>query len=143
MSEPSEVSDVDSILTSTKKLLSVAKDDTAFDTDIILNINAAFFTLYQIGVGPDDGFEITDATQVWQDYLGGAKKKYNSVQQFVYISVRLIFDPPANSFVTEALKTRLDELTVRLNYEREETKYVDPNLPVVVVPVIPPDGSID
>lgn len=46
----------DSILQSIKKLLGISKEDTSFDTDIIIDINSEFMTLNQLGIGPKDGF---------------------------------------------------------------------------------------
>ena len=51
-----------SILTDTKKNLGIADDYTAFDQDIILHINSIFGVLNSLGIGPEEGFDISDKT---------------------------------------------------------------------------------
>lgn len=101
-----------SILDSVKVMLNIEPDDSAFDTDIIFGINTAFAILQQLGVGPKEGFSVVDETQEWQDYIEGAM--FSMVQQYVHLKVRLIFDPPANSFLVQNLESRLSELEWRL-----------------------------
>ena len=103
-----------SILTSTKKLLGIEADYTAFDLDIILHINSVFSTLHQIGVGPSDGFMIEDATTNWNTFTSG-NATINSVKSYLYLRVRILFDPPATSFAIEAMRSQVRELEWRLN----------------------------
>jgi hypothetical protein len=120
-----------SILTSTKKILGLDESYTAFDPDVITHINAAFSTLTQLGVGPAEGFMIEDETAVWDDFLVFADDlQYNSIKTYVYLRVRMLFDPPSTSFVITALNDQLKELEWRLNVHREETGWVDPDPPV-------------
>lgn len=114
----------ESILDSTKAALGIVPSYNAFDDQVIMYINTAFSTLHQIGLGPDDGFEIVDSTTTWGDYLEG-NKVLNMVKTYVHISVRLMFDPPSNSFATDALKQKLAELEWRINVQ------VDPNVSAV------------
>lgn len=109
-----------SILSSMKLMLGMEPDYTPFDTDIIININACLAKLTQIGVGPDEGFEITDATQTWEDFMG-SDPRLNLTKTWMYTQLRLMFDPPQNSFVVESLKEQEMEYYVRLSY------YVDPD----------------
>lgn len=115
----------DSILTSVKKALGLAEAYTAFDVDILLHINSAFSTLYQLGLGPEDGFSIEDKTPTWSAFLG-TDKRLNLVKQWMYLSVRLVFDPPATSFTIDAFKKQLEELTWRISVRREEETWVPP-----------------
>lgn len=119
-----------SILDDTKKILGIAPDYTAFDTDLIIHINSAFGTLNQLGVGPAEGFEISDNTATWDDFLAG-DVRYNSVKTYVYLKVRLIFDPPATSFTIASIERQIEELEWRLNVAREATAWVDPLPPAV------------
>lgn len=105
----------ESILTSVKKLLGIMSDYTNFDSDIIFNINSALFTLNQLGVGKS-GFIISDETATWGDFLE-QRQDVQAVIQYVYLSVKLIFDPPTSSFVVEAMNNRLKELEWRLNVQ--------------------------
>lgn len=116
-----------SILTSTKKMLGIDADYTVFDLDIITHINSALSTLSQLGVGPAVGLSIEDASSNWSDFIAGDDPFYNSVKTYVYLKVRLVFDPPAVSYVLIAAEQQIRELEWRLNVTREGTDWVDPD----------------
>lgn len=120
-----------SILTSTKKILGLAEDYTVWDLDIITHINSAFSDLTQLGVGPPAGFMIEDETVQWTDFLGD-DLQLNSVKTYIYLRVKLLFDPPATSFAISAMQDQIDRLEWRLNIHREETEWVDPDPPVII-----------
>lgn len=127
-----------SILTSTKKILGITEDYTAFDPDITTHINTAFSTLTQLGVGPAAGFMIEDETAVWDDFLVFADDlEYNAIKSYVYLRVRLLFDPPTTSFTITAFDDQRKELEWRLNVHREETEWTDPDPP----PPYPDNGG--
>jgi len=128
-----------SILTSIKKNLGIDESYTAFDEDIIMHINSTFSTLEQLGVGPEGGFAITDATAVWSSFIG-SDKRLNSVKTYTYLCVRLLFDPPATSYLITAMEKQRDELAWRLNVQREEVIWTDPE-PVAVGPGSILDGG--
>ena len=108
----------DSILTSVKKLLGITEEYTHFDPDIIMHINSVFMILSQLGVGPANGFSISDATAVWSDFLpDGANLQ--AVKSYVYQKVKLLFDPPQSSAVLDAIKQSVSEFEWRLNVEAE------------------------
>lgn len=104
---------MESILTSIKKLLGISEEYTHFDQDIIMHINSALFTLTQLGVGPSAGFSIDDAENVWDDFVDVSR--IEAVKTYVYLNVRLVFDPPTSSTVIDAMNRRLKELEWRLN----------------------------
>lgn len=108
-----------SILKSIKKLLGVPEEYDVFDTDITIHINSAFSTLNQLGVGPSEGFSIEDDTETWGMFLGD-NTQINSVKTYVYIKVRLLFDPPTTSFAIDALKKQAEELEWRLNVQSDK-----------------------
>lgn len=112
----------ESILNSVKKIVGLTPDNTEFDQDIILYTNAAFATLNQIGVGPIQGFFISDATLTWDDFLQG-DARFNSAQLYVAQKVRMAFDPPSTSFAIDAITRSLTELESRLNIAREYSIY--------------------
>jgi hypothetical protein len=124
----------DSILISTKKILGIDADYTAFDPDIITHINTVFFNLNQLGLGPVDGFMIEDTDDTWDAFLG-TDLNLNAVKTYVYLRVRLLFDPPTTSYHIAAIKEQIQELEWRLSSHRESTAWVDPD-PVVVVEVL-------
>lgn len=115
----------ESILISTKKILGVAASDTSFDLDILTHINSTFAVLNDLGVGPPEGFAITGDSQKWSDYLG-PEPYWNSARTYVYMKVRLAFDPPTTGFHVEALKEQIRELEWRLNTYREGKSWTSP-----------------
>lgn len=114
----------DSILQTIKKMLGLDEGYTAFDQDIIVFINAALMALNQLGVGPEGGLSIKDYTTKWSDLLTD-EVNLNGVQQYVYLKVKMIFDPPGNSFVMDAFKQQAQELEWRLNVQSESVKEFD------------------
>lgn len=104
----------ESILKSIRKMLGPSETYTHFDNDIIMHINSAFNTLHQLGVGPEKGFYIEDESTTWDEYL---KKPglLQSVKYFVYLKVKLGFDPPANSFLVDAIQKDIKEYEWRIN----------------------------
>jgi len=119
---------VTSILIDVKKTLGIDQAYGAFDLDILMHINTAFATLNQLGIGPDDGFMIEDETPEWDAFLGD-DLKLNSVKTYIYLSVRLVFDPPTTSYLIDSLRNQLNELTWRINTYREGSAWVDPDPP--------------
>jgi hypothetical protein len=113
----------DSILTSTKKTLGLAEDYTAFDPEIIMHINSVFSTLTQLGVGPIEGFEIEDAEAEWSSFLLG-NAPFNFVKTYMYLRVRMLFDPPSTSFHLTALKEQAQEHEWRISVLRENGTWV-------------------
>ena len=103
-----------SILTSIKKLLGIAEEDTSFDQDIIMHINTVFAILAQLGVGPANGFSIEDDSAIWEDYLGNATN-LELVKSYVYMKVRSMFDPPTSSILADAMNKNISELEWRIN----------------------------
>lgn len=108
----------DSILTSIKKLLGISEDYEHFDADIIMHINSVFMILTQLGVGPPDGFSIEDDSSVWSNFIGDSSN-IESVKSYVYLKVKLLFDPPLSSAAMEATKQLISELEWRLNLAAE------------------------
>lgn len=109
---------MESILTSIKKLLGIAEEYTHFDADLIMHINNVFSILTQLGVGPSEGFSIEDKTETWDDYIPSGPVVH-SVKTYIYMKVRLVFDPPASSAVIESIKASINELEWRLNVAGE------------------------
>lgn len=102
-----------SILTSVKKSLGISQEIDAFDPDLILLINSEFGKLHQLGVGPETPFSIQDEIDEWEDFTSD-ETLLGMVREFVYLSVRLVFDPPTASVLTE-MKNKVSELEWRLN----------------------------
>ncbi len=104
---------MESILTSIKKLLGITEDYEQFDTDIIIHINSAFSVLTQLGVGPEAGFYIADSDAAWTDFVNDSRLEM--IKTYVYLKVKLVFDPPTSSGVIDAINRQISELEWRIN----------------------------
>lgn len=111
------MNDMDSILQSVKKYVGIHESYNAFDEDIKMHINTAFSVLTQLGVGPSEGYMIEGEDESWDEFITTAT--FSMVKTFIFLSVRLDFDPPASSAVMESMKRRIDELTWRLQVEAD------------------------
>lgn len=109
-----------SILLDVKKVAEgIAPDYDHFDQDLILHTNTALSILAQLGVGPKNGFLITDDSQTWEDFMGN-DPRFNMAKSYVIQKVRLLFDPPLGSAVIEAMNKSLDELAWRIAVASDE-----------------------
>lgn len=104
------------ILQTIRELLGIKDPEyTHFDNDLIIHINSAFSTLFQLGVGDKEhAFRITGQRDKWSDFIKD-KDQIESVKDYVYLKVRMIFDPPSSSSTMEAYKSAISELEWRLN----------------------------
>lgn len=107
-----------SILTSTKKILGISADVDSFDLDILTHINSTFSILAQLGIGPVDGYYIEDDSMEWQD-LALPQNQLNMVRTYMYLKVRMLFDPPTTSYLIEATNEQIKEHEHRLVMLRE------------------------
>jgi len=104
---------MESILTSIKKMLGITAEYTHFDTDLIIHINSVLSTLYQISPLFPRDLMITGADEKWSDLIDEATG-IELVKTYVYLKVRLIFDPPTGG-VQDAFKQMADELEWRIS----------------------------
>lgn len=116
MEEDAAVAIEDSILLSVKKSLGLDPSLTQFDIDIIMAINTALNILTQLGVGPVEGFSISSEKETWDSFIGD-EIRLNMVKTYVWLRVRLIFDPPTTNALLDSVKTQITEYEVRLNYQ--------------------------
>lgn len=105
---------MDSILTSIKKLLGITEEYEHFDADIVMHINSAFSVLTQLGVGPENGFSIEDSGADWSGFLND-NRRLEFIKTYVYLKVKLGFDPPVSSAAIEAINRQISELEWRIN----------------------------
>ena len=110
------VNSADSILTSVKKMLGIIEEDTSFDMDIILHINSVFMILKQLGVGPKAGYTISGKSNLWSEFLT-SYEQLELVKSYMFLKVRLLFDPPTVGAVMESYQRMIDEFEWRLNVE--------------------------
>ena len=109
---------MDNILSSIKKLLGIPTEETAFDSDIIMHINSVFMILNQLGIGPTDVFTISDDYALWSDFIPDGQN-IELVKSYMYMKVRLLFDPPTNSSVLTSMEKTINEFEWRLNVQAE------------------------
>ena len=114
----------DSIVVTIKKMLGLEDDYTPFDTDVIVQINAALMSLTQLGVGPKEGFLVTDYSETWSDFIT-SEVKLGAVKTYIYLKVKMMFDPPTNSYVMDAMKQQAEEIGWRLNVQAESVEKFD------------------
>lgn len=106
------VTDTDIILDGVKRMLEIEQDTTEFDLDISTHVNSAFFSLYQLGIGPDIPFYI-DATTTWESFTTKVPKTI--ILDYLFMKTKMVFDPPTSSSVIDAYKDRIAELEFRMN----------------------------
>lgn len=104
----------DSILNDIKKLLGIDNTYTEFDTDIIIHINSVFMILNQLGVGPESGYRITGSLNTWSEFTDN-EYEMESVKSYIYLKVRMMFDPPQSSALMQAMNEQIKEFEYRLN----------------------------
>lgn len=114
------ISPNDSILNTIKKILGIDAAYDAFDTDILWDINSTFLSLNELGIGPSNVYSISGADETWSDFLGDQVTQLQAAVTFIYLKVRLLFDPPTNSFVVDAIKEQIAELEFRLNVQVDD-----------------------
>lgn len=109
---------MESILTSIKLLLGITEDYEAFDQQIIAHINSVFMILTQLGVGPPEGFMITSKVDIWDEFISD-DKKMQIVKSYMYLKVKMLFDPPSSSAVIDSSNRMINEFEWRLNSQAE------------------------
>lgn len=109
---------MNSILTSIKKLLGIAEEQTNFDADITMHINSVFSVLAQLGVGAASGYEISGDTDTWEDFIDDTKN-LSLIKSYIYLKVKLMFDPPINGSVLESINKQIAEMEWRINVVAE------------------------
>ena len=109
---------MENILDSIKKLLGIDESDLNFDQELIMHINSVFMVLNQLGVGPVGGFKISSNEEAWTDFVG-TRLDLESVKSYIYLKVRLLFDPPQNSFLVGSIEKQIEEQEWRLQVQVE------------------------
>lgn len=114
---------MDSILDSVKSYVGLTVEDASFDTDLIMAINAVLSLLPQIGVGGSDPLVVEDSSATWSDLLGD--DPVGGVREYVNMRVRMLFDPPTSTYVSQALKEQIEEFEWRIIAESDKKYYAD------------------
>ena len=109
---------MESILDSIKKLLGIQPEYRAFDEDLIIHINTVFIILNQLNIGPEEGFMIVDGSESWDDFIKGVNE--TMVKTYIYLKVRLMFDPPTSGVLIDSMNSMISELEWRLYLEGDK-----------------------
>ena len=126
--------DADSILDAVKKMLGVDLVDDSFDMELIIFINDVFSKLNQLAVGPTTTYVIDDRLDKWTDFLLD-RADLNMVKTYMYLQVRITFDPPTNPSLLENMMKRIQEYEWRLNVQAEQAlKAVQAKIPIELEP---------
>ena len=120
--------EADSVLDSVKKMLGVDLVDDSFDMELIIFINDVFSKLNQSAVGPTTTYVIDDRLDKWTDFLLD-RADLNMVRTYMYLQVRITFDPPTNPSLLENMMKRIQEYEWRLNVQARQ-----PKLPIELEP---------
>lgn len=116
--EDSEVSVRDSILLSIKKLIGLDREYDAFDDDLIMHINSVFMILNQIGAG-SKVYAIDGDSNTWDEFFSTCEVSIDAalIKSYIYLKVKLLFDPPSTGVLHEAMERQIAEFEWRLNAE--------------------------
>lgn len=107
-----------SILDSVKQMLGIGLSDCDFnfDQELIMHTNGVLMILTQLGIGPVSGFRITGNTETWEDFIG-ERQDLELIKNVVYLRLRLLFDPPQNSFLVKSIEEQIKEYDWRLEVQ--------------------------
>ena len=100
------------VLALVKKQLGIEESDTAFDADIIAAINTTLGILYQVGA--------VDSMTTLDDYITTYEMLFSDetirelAKSYIYLKVRLLFDPPASSTIQKSFEETAKELEWRI-----------------------------
>ena len=109
---------MNSILNSIKKMLGIEPEDTSYDNELVLHINSVLGICFQLGVGPKDRpFRITGQNEQWSSFI--PEDQIETVKDYMFAKVKLIFDPPLNSFTISLYQDLAKEFEWRCTVDAE------------------------
>ena len=108
----------ESILVTIRRMLGPSETYDYFDDELIPHINSAFNRLKQLGVGPSSGFSIMGDSETWSEFFSD-NKVINMVISYIYLKVKMLFDPPSNSITAESFKNQIAEYEWCMNVDAE------------------------
>lgn len=119
LEDNTSLSIMDNVLSSIKKLIGYSVEVVCFDADILMHINSCVPSLREFGVLPLVADLVIDEETKWSDIL--EKNNIGLIREYVYLSVKVIFDPPISSFVLESMNRQIqkDEWRITSIYDRK------------------------
>lgn len=122
------------ILNDVKDRLGLEQDYTPFDKQLCLHINTALSIMVQLGVchAGATRVQVVDNTVKWSDVLNN-QQELSMAKEYLFTKVKLLFDPPTNSFLLNALEKQCQEFEFRARIAAEtpishDPKWPDPDL---------------
>lgn len=112
---------IDSILRSVKKTIGLVDEYTQFDADLIMHINSTFGILHQLGVGPEEPFSINGLDETWDNFI--TQKNTELVRSYMFLKVKMLFDPPSTATMHEAYERSIQEMEWRLTVAADPLEY--------------------
>lgn len=114
------------ILSAVKDQLGITEEDTAFDSEIKMDINLGLNTLTQLGVGRKEGFMIKTGEETLEDFIGSDDPRFNMVLNYLGITTKILFDnSQMSSYVLETYKEKALEIESRLSYQVDPIETFD------------------
>lgn len=129
-----------SIFKSTKVMLDIADGDASFDNNVLSFINAALSDLTDLGAGPSDGLVVTGDTEEWEALTENASDT-ERIKNWVYLKVRLFWDPPQTSFLLDAHTRQIDEAAWRIVNKKDGDRFVAAHPPEGLGDILILDGG--
>lgn len=109
-----------SILNDVRNALGDLNYKTAFDETIVVHINSVFSILHQLNDECKE-FKINNSDETWNDF-NEDNEFIDIIKEYVFLKVKLIFDPPNNFTVLNSIKEKLLELESRIEtFNKEDT----------------------
>lgn len=103
-----------SVLTDVKKMLGLSEEYTDFDTDLLIHINSVLMILGQMGV-VEKGTTIKTTTK-WATIVDDLEN-LEGIKSYMYLKVRMLFDPPSNVGAQTAINEMIREFEWRMFVE--------------------------
>lgn len=116
---------VDSVLETVRDAVGLEKDDTSFDTELIIYINGAIGELNQAGVGNE--ITVLDDATKWEELVvndsGSVSMKLVGLAiMYVFLNVKIHFDPPQVN-TQNVMKDAMNQAIWRLAVAWDEEYY--------------------
>lgn len=110
------------VLTDVKQMVGASIYDDSFDVNIVIAINSALAVLSDIGISEVDDVRINIGdTKTWDELLGG-RTDIEYIKSYIYLKVKMLFDPPSSSALLDAYNRQIAEFEWRLNTKQSVKK---------------------
>lgn len=102
-----------SILGDVKEYLGIPAEVDCFDNTLLVHINTATFLTETISSFVNN-IEIDKSTD-WNEMYDGMEVTCPAIKTYVFLKIRLLFDPPNNSYLSGVIERSLTELEFKIN----------------------------